>query len=125
MAREDSPWYPTMRLFRQQTWGDWQELLVRVKDALSAYVATGYARRSTGTVVRPEGGGGESSERQGWFERGLAFKENIMRRSLIALAVGLLLPLGMVHAVTPGSSSSVTPTASPIQTQLIPSAIKR
>ena len=33
-GREDSPWYPTMRLFRQSSPGDWPELLGRVKTAL-------------------------------------------------------------------------------------------
>jgi hypothetical protein len=28
--RDDSPWYPTMRLFRQRTPGDWSEVLGRV-----------------------------------------------------------------------------------------------
>jgi len=28
--REDSPWYPTMRIFRQRTLGDWDELIERV-----------------------------------------------------------------------------------------------
>ena len=32
--REDSPWYPTMRLFRQSQPGDWDEVLRRVADAL-------------------------------------------------------------------------------------------
>jgi len=31
---EDSPWYPTMRLFRQDKFGDWPEVLERVKKAL-------------------------------------------------------------------------------------------
>jgi tetratricopeptide (TPR) repeat protein len=30
LQREDSPWYPTMRLFRQKKPGDWPELLDRV-----------------------------------------------------------------------------------------------
>ena len=30
MGREDNPWYPTMRLFRQTRLGDWDELLARV-----------------------------------------------------------------------------------------------
>jgi len=34
LKREDSPWYPTMRLFRQQEGGRWQEVLLRVKKAL-------------------------------------------------------------------------------------------
>ena len=33
--REDSPWYPTMRLFRQQQAGDWPELFARMAQALS------------------------------------------------------------------------------------------
>jgi Flp pilus assembly protein TadD len=28
--REDSPWYPTMRLFRQTQWGDWDEVFERM-----------------------------------------------------------------------------------------------
>jgi cytochrome c-type biogenesis protein CcmH/NrfG len=30
VARDDSPWYPTMRLFRQSSPGNWKELLERV-----------------------------------------------------------------------------------------------
>jgi len=33
-AREDSPWYPTMRLFRQAKRGDWQSALQAVQAAL-------------------------------------------------------------------------------------------
>ncbi len=36
LEREDSPWYPTMRLFRQKTRGDWEDVFVRVKRALEA-----------------------------------------------------------------------------------------
>nr|WP_320147917.1 tetratricopeptide repeat protein [uncultured Anaeromusa sp.] len=34
LKREDTPWYPTMRLFRQQQPGDWLEVLGRVKAEL-------------------------------------------------------------------------------------------
>jgi len=37
LEREDSPWYPTMRLFRQQQPGDWSELFARVKSALLSW----------------------------------------------------------------------------------------
>lgn len=32
--RDDSPWYPTLRLFRQTTPGDWKNVVSRIKDAL-------------------------------------------------------------------------------------------
>jgi tetratricopeptide (TPR) repeat protein len=35
LERQDSPWYPTMRLFRQQHAGDWDEVLERVHAALA------------------------------------------------------------------------------------------
>jgi hypothetical protein len=37
--REDSPWYPTMWLFRQETEGDWAGVLDRVAQQLSAMLA--------------------------------------------------------------------------------------
>jgi tetratricopeptide (TPR) repeat protein len=36
IERSDSPWYPTMRLFRQRTPGDWPELFERVAAELAA-----------------------------------------------------------------------------------------
>ncbi|MDE2604393.1 MAG: tetratricopeptide repeat protein [Burkholderiales bacterium] len=36
LEREDSPWYPTARLYRQRTPGDWVEVLARVKEDLAA-----------------------------------------------------------------------------------------
>ena len=36
LDREDSPWYPTARLFRQRRPGDWDELAERLAAALSA-----------------------------------------------------------------------------------------
>jgi hypothetical protein len=32
--RPDSPWYPTMRLFRQQRPGDWAGVFARVSEAV-------------------------------------------------------------------------------------------
>jgi hypothetical protein len=34
LGREDSPWYPTARLFRQPRTGDWESALVRVRSEL-------------------------------------------------------------------------------------------
>jgi Glycosyltransferase family 9 (heptosyltransferase) len=39
LGREDSLWYPTMRLFRQATRGDWSDVLRRVAVALEEMVA--------------------------------------------------------------------------------------
>jgi tetratricopeptide (TPR) repeat protein len=38
IGREDSPWYPTMRLFRQQIFGDWSVPLNRLSGALSEFL---------------------------------------------------------------------------------------
>lgn len=35
--RDDSPWYPTIKLWRQRTAGDWDELIERVRQALQRY----------------------------------------------------------------------------------------
>lgn len=37
--RSDSPWYPSMRLFRQRKIGDWGEVLLRVHEALAEKAA--------------------------------------------------------------------------------------
>ncbi len=44
LDREDSPWYPTMRLFRQRWPGGWREVMERVREALRGEVE-GAARR--------------------------------------------------------------------------------
>lgn len=37
LDREDTPWYPTMRLFRQQHPGEWGDVIERVSSALETY----------------------------------------------------------------------------------------
>jgi tetratricopeptide (TPR) repeat protein len=39
LARDDSPWYPTMRLFRQNAAGDWAGVFSRMGEALKALAA--------------------------------------------------------------------------------------
>ena len=34
LEREDSPWYPSMRLFRQRAWGDWEGVFERLTATL-------------------------------------------------------------------------------------------
>jgi ADP-heptose:LPS heptosyltransferase len=43
LGRSDSPWYPTMRLFRQSTIADWDTPLTRLRDELAELAA----RRAT------------------------------------------------------------------------------
>jgi tetratricopeptide (TPR) repeat protein len=38
LAREDSPWYPTVRLFRQQTLGDWSLPFAKMREQLAGRV---------------------------------------------------------------------------------------
>ena len=38
LDRDESPWYPTMRLFRQSSPGDWLEVFARVGEKLKALI---------------------------------------------------------------------------------------
>jgi hypothetical protein len=49
LHRTDSPWYPSMRLFRQSVAGDWESVLVAVAESLS-----GWARRRADSNAREE-----------------------------------------------------------------------
>ena len=52
LERSDSPWYPTMRLFRQQSPGDWNSVLQGMTSELSAIVGAGKEAHSAGTRDR-------------------------------------------------------------------------
>jgi tetratricopeptide (TPR) repeat protein len=39
MDRDDTPWYPTMRLYRQPKLGDWASVIARIRDDLAARMA--------------------------------------------------------------------------------------
>jgi tetratricopeptide (TPR) repeat protein len=44
LDREDSPWYPTARLFRQTRIGDWDAVIARVGAELTGWAPTGVSR---------------------------------------------------------------------------------
>jgi tetratricopeptide (TPR) repeat protein len=46
--REDSPWYPSVRIFRQKTYGNWEEVFARMATELTSLAA---APRPAGTVL--------------------------------------------------------------------------
>jgi hypothetical protein len=37
LDRDDSPWYPTLRLFRQQMRGDWSQPVAAIGEALAGF----------------------------------------------------------------------------------------
>jgi tetratricopeptide (TPR) repeat protein len=47
LGREDNPWYPTLRLFRQTRLGDWEGVFVRMAAALQERLPTGVVRVET------------------------------------------------------------------------------
>jgi FkbM family methyltransferase len=58
LDRDDSPWYPSMTLFRQQTLGDWDEVFQRMATALRPRVEsklreTDAAATDAAAIVRP------------------------------------------------------------------------
>ncbi len=53
LDRDDSPWYPTMRLFRQKRWGDWDEVLQRITEEVQKLLPV-HGEQGTGTsLTRP------------------------------------------------------------------------
>lgn len=55
VEREDSPWYPTMRLFRQTAPGDWPEVVERVRHELDVMCATAIFHNQRGIELLQQG----------------------------------------------------------------------
>ncbi|TAE11595.1 MAG: tetratricopeptide repeat protein [Oscillatoriales cyanobacterium] len=51
LTREDSPWYPTARLFRQETAGDWDAVGDRIKVALQELIPTPTEAKSSSSAI--------------------------------------------------------------------------
>jgi hypothetical protein len=52
-GRADSPWYPSMTIFRQSTLGDWSEPMERVAAALAGMAAFHGSSRQGSPIVSP------------------------------------------------------------------------
>ncbi len=50
--REDSPWYPTMKLFRQSKSDDWQGVCQEIFDALSSKLLT-FKKTDYPSIIQP------------------------------------------------------------------------
>jgi len=77
LGREDSPWYPTMRLFRQTTPGRWDDVIRRVCLEFLNWLAS-YQRPSVWKPWLTEGlahhQAGRLAEAEGCYQRVLAFE---------------------------------------------------
>jgi ADP-heptose:LPS heptosyltransferase len=50
LDRDDSPWYPSMRIFRQESRGDWKPVVARVASELAKEAAKPRPHPTTGQV---------------------------------------------------------------------------
>jgi tetratricopeptide (TPR) repeat protein len=53
LGREDSPWYPTMRLFRQRAMGHWSGVFERMAEALQPLIAGKNRKRAADSLLVP------------------------------------------------------------------------
>jgi tetratricopeptide (TPR) repeat protein/glycosyltransferase involved in cell wall biosynthesis len=97
LNRSDSPWYPTARLFRQPSPGDWTTVFAQVKDALTQWVSTSAPTTNISPVVADTprtyiGVGIELSLSTGWGVFGTNLTLQLLQRSDY-LPIPLLPPL--------------------------------
>jgi len=52
LNRQDSPWYPTMKLFRQDRWNGWDGVFQRVAEELRLVVEGRDAQPSTSRAIQ-------------------------------------------------------------------------
>jgi Flp pilus assembly protein TadD len=75
LRREDSPWYPTARLFRQERRAEWGPLFARIIEELAALVRRG---------IPPSRAVGKSSPAEALHSRGLALLQENRTEEAVA-----------------------------------------
>jgi hypothetical protein len=80
MAREDSPWYPTMRIFRQPGLHDWDSAITRVRGELDALARNHQPPLSTPGPGEPEASADSRADAPN-RRRGNGFLSQLFRRS--------------------------------------------
>ena len=77
LGRDDSPWYPTMRLFRQEKAGEWRPVFRRIEAELSALRSRGAFPPETPETLFQRA---RSCAEGGRFEEGAALYREVLRR---------------------------------------------
>jgi Tetratricopeptide repeat/Family of unknown function (DUF6165)/Glycosyltransferase family 9 (heptosyltransferase) len=90
MNRADSPWYPTMRLFRQKALGDWEGLFQEVAGVLRQAVARRTQGPRAGTLIQVPISAGELLDKLTILEIKLERIENETRRANVRRELELL-----------------------------------
>jgi tetratricopeptide (TPR) repeat protein/glycosyltransferase involved in cell wall biosynthesis len=88
LEREDSPWYPSLRIFRQTQAGDWTGVFDRVREALEERQGKGEKAKGK----RQKGKGKRQGERQKAKPPISSFSSSSLRSPLSALLPPLPLP---------------------------------
>lgn len=62
LDRDDTPWYPNMRLFRQQSPGDWHSVIQKVKSALASLSENPSTLNQRGIILMQSGDAAQAEQ---------------------------------------------------------------
>jgi len=88
LDRDDTPWYPNMKLFRQTQPGDWSGVIARLVSALAAYTTSDEALAEEGKLTAGSTGSGKTMPYTLWLTglsaAGKTTLANALEKALIA-----------------------------------------